>query len=179
MKDDIKRVSKVLLKYRNNLLMETNSLDHVIECSLENYDFMIDFAINEGYDTVVDIGCAYGHQSEFCKDKIKYIGINEDNLKFYKEKEFHYLIGKYPFKIPKIKYFNNSLAISNLAIGWQCYVNEEEFNEQCKALKEDFAASLLYLPKEREEILKKNFEKVEIIKDYKEHLIPTAFYYCK
>lgn len=178
MKNDIKRVNKILSEYRENLLRECNSLDHVIECSLGNYDFMIDFAIKEGYKTVVDIGCAYGHQAELCRNRIKYIGIDEDNVDFYKETlNRGYIVGKYPCYISG--YYYDSLAISNLAIGWQCYVNEEEFDKQCKALKEDFAASLLYLPKDREEILKKNFEKVEIVKDYKERSIPTAFYYCK
>ena len=162
MKNDIKRANKILSEYRENLLIECNSLDNVIECSLGNYDFMIDFAIREGYNTVVDIGCAYGHQAELCKDRINYVGIDEDDIKFYKENELHYLIGTYPFYIPKIKYFENALAISNLAVGWNCYVNEEEFKEQCKALKNDFKASLLYLPKDREEILKKNFKEIKI-----------------
>ncbi len=178
MKDDIKRVNKVLERYRSNCLMELNSLDHVLECSLKNYDFMIDFAIKKGFKRVVDIGCAYGHQSELCKDRIKYIGIDEDNVDFYKETlNRGYIVGKYPCYIPT--YYYNSLAISNLAIGWNCYVDEKEFDKQCKALKKDFVASLLYLPKEREEILKKNFKQIKIIKDDDDRLVPTAFYYCK
>ena len=178
MKKDIKKTIKELQKYRENMLREMESLDHVLECSLGNYDFMIDFAIKKGYDTVVDIGCAYGHQSELCKDRIKYIGIDEDCVDFYREKEFHYLIGKYPFKIPQIKYFNDSLAISNLAIGWKCYVNEKEFKKQCEAISKDFKAALLYIPRDREKILHKCFKNIEIPKKYDYHIIPTAFYYC-
>ena len=178
MKNDIKRANKILSEYRESLLRELDSLDNVIECSLVNYDFMIDFAIKEGYKTVVDIGCAYGHQAELCKDRIKYIGIDEDNVDFYKETlNRGYIVGKYPCYIPS--YYYNSLAISNLAIGWNCYVNEKEFDEQCKALKNDFKASLLYIPKDREEILKKNFKEVKIIKDNGDRLVSTAFYYCK
>ena len=179
MKDDIKRVNKVLKKYRSNCLMELDSLDHVLECSLGNYDFMIDFAIKEGFERVVDIGCAYGHQAELCKDRIKYLGVDEDNLDFYKFYErfsgINYIVGKYPCYIPS--YYYNSLAISNLAIGWNCYVDEKEFNKQCKALKKDFKASLLYIPRDRESILRKNFENVRIAKEDKEYSL-AAFYYC-
>lgn len=175
MKNDIKRVNEVLKKYRNNCLMELDSLENVIECSLKNYDFMIDFAIKEGFKTVVDIGCAFGHQSELCKDKIEYIGIDEDKVDFYGDHT--YLVDRYPSKLTK-KVFKNCLAISNLAIGWNCYVNEKEFDEQCKALKNDFKASLLYIPKDREEILKKNFENIKIVKEGR-GFVQTAFYYCK
>jgi hypothetical protein len=177
MKKDIKRTIKELKEYRDNLLREMDSLDHVLECSLENYNFMIDFAIKGGYKTVVDIGCAYGHQAELCKDRIKYIGIDEDNVDFYKETlNRGYIVGKYPCYIPT--YYYNSLAISNLAIGWNCYVNEKEFDKQCKELKKDFKASLLYIPKDRESILRKNFENVMTVKEDKEYSL-GAFYYCK
>lgn len=185
MKNDIKRVNKILSEYRDNLLREMDSLDNVIECSLGNYDFMIDFAIKEGYKTVVDIGCAYGHQAELCRNRIRYIGIDEDNVDFYgdsiypfEDTQIGYIVQKYPHKILEGG-FKDCLAISNLAIGWNCYVDEKEFDKQCKALKNDFVASLLYLPKDREKILKENFKEVKTIKDDGDRLVSTAFYYCK
>ena len=70
-KKELKKATEVLKKYRDNLLVEMNCLDHILECrSLENYDFMIDLAIKKGFKRVVDIGCAYGHQGELCEGRI-------------------------------------------------------------------------------------------------------------
>lgn len=184
-KSDIKRAIDVLEEYRLNMLREMDALDHTMEISLKNYDFMIDFAIEKGFKRVVDIGCAYGHQSELCQGRIEYRGIDEDLVNFYEfnDKNNNYSVGKYPFYIP-FDIYKKDLAISNLAIGWQCYVDEKEFREQCKALSNDFKASLLYLPTDREPILKECFKNVEIYKKTDEKdavhrvLVPTAFYYC-
>lgn len=179
-KKDIKRARKVLEDYRNELLIEMESLDNVLECSLENYDFMIDFAIKMGFTRVVDIGCAYGHQAELCRGRIYYEGINENELNFYDNYtiEFSYDDVKYP----QDNYFygncHKALAISNLALGWNCYNTENEFEDICKHLIEDFKASLLYIPKDREHILRKCFKNVEIVKDEPNGPVPAAFYYC-
>ena len=175
MENNIKKTIKNLMHYREKILREMDSLDHVLECSLENYDFMIDFAIKKGFTQVVDIGCAYGHQAELCRDRIKYIGIDEDAVDFYCYGE-HY-DKQYPCWIYENK-FKNDLAIANLSIGWNCYNNEEEFDKICKHLVKDFKACLLYLPIERKEILIKNFKNIEIIKEIDDKLIPTGFYYC-
>ena len=179
---DLNRAIKKLSEYRDNLLRELNSLDHILECSIENYDFMIDFAIVNGFKRVVDIGCAYGHQSELCKDRIRYYGIDKSALNFYyndkKTKKCIYESEKYPFYIP-FDLFKDDLAISNLCIGWNCYTdNEEELRNQFKALKKDFKASLLYMPREREKALREIFQSVKIIKDEPKGPVPTAFYYC-
>lgn len=174
MKKNMSRTIKSLMDYRTELLREMESLDHVLECSLENYDFMIDFAIKEGFEQVVDIGCAYGHQAELCRGRIKYIGIDKDAVDFYDYGE-HY-DKKYPCWIYERK-FKNDLAIANLSIGWNCYNNEEEFDEICKHLVKDFKACLLYIPMERKEILLRNFKDVEAIKE-DDKLISTGFYYC-
>lgn len=175
-KKDIKRARKVLEDYRNELLMEMESLDNALECSLENYDFMIDFAIKMGFKRVVDIGCAYGFQSELCRGRgIGYVGINTHELNFYQEISCVYAYQEYPFPIANVE---NDLAISNLALGWDCYNTEDEFEDICKHLIEDFKASLLYIPKDREHILKKCFKNVEIVKDEPNGPVPTAFYYC-
>lgn len=175
-KKDIKRAKKVLEDYRDELLMEMESLDHVLECSLENYDFMIDFAIKMGFERVVDIGCAYGFQSELCRDRgIGYIGINTHELNFYKEISCIYVPQEYPFPIENVY---NDLAISNLALGWNCYQSEKDFEETCKALGKDFKASLLYIPQDRKHILFECFTDVMIVKENDSKLCPIGFYYC-
>ena len=183
-KSDIKRAVNVLKKHKEQLLREVDSIDHVLECSLGNYDFMIDFAIEKGYKRVVDIGCAYGHQSELCQGRIEYRGIDEDFVNFYKiDEDNSYIAAKYPFYMTSGEY-KNDLAISNLAIGWKCYVDDNEFRKQCKALASDFKACLLYVPTDREAILKEYFKNIEIYRKTDEKdivhriIIPTAFYYC-
>ncbi len=176
MKKDFKKAFKNLEKYRNELLRELNSLDHVLECSLKNYDFMIDFAVKKDFHEVVDIGCAYGHQTELCRGRINYIGVDRELVNFYIPYECYCLPEGYPTdKTLSHNQFKTSLAISNLCIGWNCYVDEKEAKKQFKALKRDFKASLLYLPKDRENILKKVFKNVEKVKDDSEI---GAFYYC-
>jgi len=177
---DIKRVIKALEEYRTNLLRELDALENVIECSLKNYDFMIDFAIQKGFKRVVDIGCAFGQQAELCKNRIKYIGINEDELNFYSPKPKHvtYSAEKYPYYIP-FDLYKNDIAISNLAIGWNCYVDEKETEKQFEAISNDFKACLLYLTVERGNLLNKYFKHIEEFKkEQNRKLLPTAFYYC-
>lgn len=148
--ENIKKCIKVLKDYKTNLFQQLDSLQHVLECTLNNYDFMINFAIKKGYKRVVDIGCAYGHQSELCTGRIKYLGIDEDDCDFYKETLARgYIVGKYPEEIDGYTFWKSDLAIANLSIGWNCYNNEEEFDEICKHLKKDFTACLLYIPIER------------------------------
>lgn len=185
MKSNMKKAINELNERRMMLTREEDSIYHILEVSLKSYDFMIDFAIKKGYKRIVDIGCGYGHQSILCRDRIKYVGIDEDYVEFYNfdDPNNSYSVGKYPFYIP-FDMYKKDLAISNLAIGWQCYVDEKEFKEQCKALAEDFKASLLYLPTDREPILKEYFKNIEIYKKTDEKdvvhrvLVPTAFYYC-
>lgn len=179
-KRNIKKAIKVLEEHKRNLLMEIDCIDHLIEAgSLINYDFMIDLAIKKGFKRIVDIGCAYGHQGELCEGRIEYIAVDEDLVEFYKmyEDNYNYSVGKYPFYVP-FDMYKKDLAVSNLAIGWQCYANEEESEEQFAALANDFKACLLYLPTEREKLLKKHFKNIEIYKKEKSKFVPTAFYYC-
>ena len=183
MKENIERTRKVLENYRTQLLMELNSLDSFMECSIETYDYIIDFAIKKDFERVVDIGCAFGHQAELCNGRIRYIGINEDEVNFYqdnpethrKNRKIKYEVGKYPYPCNN---FKNDLAISNLAIGWQCYVNEEECKKQFEALSKDFKASLLYLPMERAKFLNKYFKNIEVLIENKGKYVSSGLYYC-
>lgn len=164
---------------KSEFFRELDSLDHCLECSLGNYKFMYKFIKERGFDNVVDIGCAYGFQNEFFKD-MSYTGIDDEKLNFYRENEqnVHYLVGTYPFKLPKINYFKRAVAISNLCIGWECYKqNDDEFDKQFKAISKDFKASLLYMPYERINTLEKYFKNIAIYKEHK-GLVHTAYFYC-
>ena len=182
-KTDIKIASEVLSRRYDSMLREMDSILHVRECSLGNYDYMIELAIKKGFKRIVDIGCVYGHQSILCENRIDYVGVDEDLVDFYNEDKYDYYVGKYPQEISFLM-DENEIAVSNLAIGWNCYVNEEETEEQFKALSENFKACLLYIPTDREELLKKYFKNIKIYKKTDEKdvvhriLVPTAFYYC-
>lgn len=176
-KREFKKAIKTLEKHRKQLLMELDCIDNLLEAgSLINYDFMIDFAIKKGFKRVVDIGCAYGHQAELCKNRIEYVGIDEDLVNFYSAKGL-YFARKYPNKLYNF-IFQHDIAICNLSIGWNCYDNEKEAKENFKALSEDFKACLLYLPTDRENLLRECFKKVEVYKKSESKFVPTAFYYC-
>lgn len=177
-------IEKKFLKYREELLMTIDGIDHFLTCSVENYEFMFNFASEHGYDGVVDIGCAHGFQSEICNQHLDYVGVNDELLDFWipthKITSTRYIVLKYPFK--KDHYENlkkGYLAISNLCLGWNCYATEDNsYEKQFKALSEDFGACLLYVPIERESYLKKYFKNVEMVESYDSHVLPTAFFYC-
>ena len=181
MEQNIEKAKKSLEKERTRLLMQLDDLEHVIECSLKNYDFMIDFAIKKGFKRVVDIGCARGYQSELCNNRIDYVGINEYELDFYGQnynRNVKYEVERYPFAKRTYSIYRDDLAISNLAIGWEYCGNKEEFKKQFSALSKNFKASLLYMPSERLSLLKKYFNHIEIIKSNDNKILSTSFYYC-
>ena len=177
---EVERVVKKLCRHRDDLLHEMNALDHVMEClTIPRYEQFFSFAIDKGFKTVCDIGCAYGHQSELCRDRIKYIGIDDGDEDFYNMREdfTRYMKKHYPcslFAVDK----ETTMAISVLALGWTCYkYSDDEYDKQFKALSEDFKASLLYVPFEQGEILKKYFKHVETIEEETAG-VHVAVYYC-
>ena len=178
--EETERTIKILDKHRDELLYEMNSLDHVLEClTIPQYEQMISFAIEKGFKAVCDIGCAYGHQSELCRDRIKYIGIDDGSQDFYNlyESFTRYIREHYPCRLFAVDK-ETTMAISVLALGWNCYkYSDDEYDKQFKALSEDFGASLLYVPIEQGEILKKYFKHVEIIEEEKAG-VHVAVYYC-
>lgn len=174
-------VEKKLVEYRENMLRELDCIDHLLECeSLRLYNKMIEFAIDKDFKYICDIGCAYGHQSELCRNRINYIGINEHKLNFYNFNEnfTQYIAKRYPCSLSEDDR-ENTIAISILCLGWNCYnYNENNFDRQFKALSKDFKASLLYVPIEDKKVLKKYFKNVIAIEQNTENLVKTAFFYC-
>ena len=167
---------------KSELLRELDCIDHLIECgSLSGYRKAMNFAIENGYETICDIGCAYGHQSELFKGELNYIGINDNLVRFYNANEqfTRYIVDDYPNRNIKRFIPENTLAVSILCMGWECYkVRDDEFDRQFKALSEDFAASLLYMPLEREEILQKYYKNIAIIEKNEKSPVKTGWFYC-
>lgn len=149
-----------LRKHRNSLdldeeyytsAMEMDCIDHLVQMG-EFYDFCVDYMIESEIKTAVDIGCAYGHQSEaFLMEGLTYIGIEVCNEgRKWKSNKCHYIDSAYPCTIPD----NSRFAVSNM-----CF---EYFINDYKALARDFDTVILSGLGEKAEEAEKyfNIEKV-------------------
>lgn len=142
--------------------------DYCICCLFEaegfqTYERITSFCLKHNINRVVDIGCAYGHQSEvFLQNSIDYIGINENECNFWNKDKFQYIVDSYPCKIPVQK---GDLGVSVLCLTWNCYLHEgkKTLHEQCQALQRDFTHCLLYLQIDHIEVVKSYFKKYEQI----------------
>lgn len=152
--------------FNDEYLMEDDSLQHYFECGgLERYEQIALFCDEHNIKRVVDIGAAYGHQSEvFLQSDIDYIGVNSSKLDFWNQSQFKYISGMYPCSIPVEK---GDLGISVLCLTWNCYLYEKEktLREQCEALQKDFEHVLLYMMPEKVSFVSKYFNNVEEIGD--------------
>ena len=141
--------------------MEEDCISHMFECEgLKTYEKIANFAKENGFSKVFDIGCAIGHQSEvFLQSGLDYVGIEEAPVsEFWNADKFTYISKKYPFKI--IAEPNKDLAVSVLCLTWNCYLYEKEktLQEQCEALQRDFKHCLLYMPKEAVSFVSKYYK---------------------
>lgn len=83
-----------------------------------DYEVAVDAVRKLGFDTVFDIGCAHGFQSEcFLNAGLKYIGIDDASDKKWNNDKFDYIIGKYPFVIPQEFLTGKYIAVSRLCVG--------------------------------------------------------------
>lgn len=113
-------------------IMEMDCIDHLVQMG-DFYDFCVDYMIESKIKTVVDIGCAYGHQSEtFLMEGLTYIGIEVCNEgRKWNSDKCHYIDGAYPCIIPA----NSRFAVSNM-----CF---EYFINDYKILARDFDTVIL------------------------------------
>lgn len=162
-------------------LMEEDCINHFFECEgFKTYEKIHSFAKEKGFKNIVDIGCAVGHQSEiFVDSEINYIGIDDDwRGEFWNSDRFSYLKMHYPAKIDVP---DNSLGVSVLCLGWNCYLYEgdETLEAQAKALSEDFKHCLLYLPykDKRLDVFKRYFKGFEIIESDGAEVAPSCICY--
>lgn len=143
--------------------MEMDCIDHLFGCEgIQTYEKIALFCKENGIKRAIDIGCAYGHQSEaFLIHGIDYVGVNEGmKLYFWNQEQFRFIAGHYPCLLPVKK---DDLGVSVLCLTWNCYLreNEKTLKEQCEALQRDFSHCLLYVTEEAKDYLSQYFNKVE------------------
>lgn len=140
-------------------IQKTYSLEHYFECETgQTYEFIKDFAKENGFHRVYDIGCAYGYQSEiFLNEGVDYIGINNDLLDYWNKDVFRYITKTYPFRLANIT--KEELAISVMCLTWNCYLYEKDtLHDQCLALSRDFDNVLLYMSNDKINEVSKYFK---------------------
>ena len=143
--------------------MEIDCIDHFFECEgYKTYESIAKHCKESNIDRVIDIGCAYGHQSEvFLNYKINYVGVNDHYLDFWNYNKYDYIVKEYPFEY-KGKYFEvnySDLPISVLCLTWNCYLynGEETLRKQIETLSRDFRHCLLYMSKDKLDFVKQYF----------------------
>lgn len=146
------------------IAMEDDSLCHVIEgLRLGTYEEILHHVQRIEGKRVVDIGCAYGHQSEvFVDSGVSYMGVTDHTGTFFNRDQFEYVVGRYPCELPLQK---GDVAVSVLCLTWNCYLLEGEktLHEQCQALAKDFKDCLLYMPEEAVQTVTQYFSSHEKI----------------
>lgn len=146
--------------------MEMDCIDHQFECEiLDTYERIVGFAKEHNFQRIVDIGAAYGHQSECALNKgVGYLGVDEGVRNFWNADKFTFVTARYPAPLPLE---NGDLGVSVLCLTWGCFLTEGDktLHEQCAALKKDFQHCILYLPKEGREAMAQYFETVTKLDD--------------
>ena len=152
-------LSKIVREAQNEdekmeAMMEDDSLCHVMECDgISTYVSILRHAKQLNGKRVIDIGCAYGHQSEvFVDSGVEYVGVTNHDSPFFNRDRFDYIIGKYPCELPLQ---SGDIGVSVLCLTWNVYLTEGEktLHEQYEALKRDFADCILYLPAHAVEVV--------------------------
>lgn len=162
LKQEIKNLDKLYKETKEDkYLYRRYDLDHLFEISLETYEAILKYCKEHNVLGIIDIGCAFGYQSEmFLLNNIDYIGVECSLDYFWNEDRFKYIKGKYPCKIENN---NNYLGVSSMCISWECYLDDglETLYKQFKKLSEDFKKCLIYGQKDNMPYANKYFKKVE------------------
>lgn len=144
--------------------MEADSIMHFLGAGgVENYEQVVQFCQENHIQRVIDIGSAYGHQSEcFLDTTIEYIGVDNEMQDGWNSERYTYIQGSYPCPLPTKA---DDLAVSVLCLTWNCYLHEGErtLHQQCKSLAKDFSHALLYASKSAKDTLKQYFSSVEAV----------------
>lgn len=153
-------------KERNYLMEHYNLITAMDIGTFKTYELIREKAISLGIDTVYDIGCAYGFQSEvFLEGGVGYTGIDDYGIEnYWNAGVFEYITKPYPFKIEASE---NAIAISVLCLTWNCYLYEGDktLEAQLSALKRDFKQCILYVAKDKVDAVAKYYEKYDMISD--------------
>lgn len=141
---------------------EMDCIDHVFECErLLTYETIALFCKENNIQKAVDIGCAYGHQSEcFLIHGIDYLGLDNALLPFWNREKYTFVKGVYPCSLPIQK---GDLGVSVMCLTWNCYLYDKEktLQAQCEALVRDFDHCILYITQEASEYVSKYFPKMK------------------
>lgn len=136
---------------RDELAMEMDCIEHYYEAGgKEDYSMIADICTTLSMEGIIDIGCAYGHQSEvFLKHGLKYHGIDNWCHAFWNSDEsgISYQTGQYPCEITVNK--KNMLPVSRLCLGFEL--------RDYAAIARDFDLILTDAPKEGRQELSKYF----------------------
>lgn len=145
-------------------LMEHDSICHVMDAEhLGIYEKVVEVAKQKGVKRVIDIGCAYGHQSEvFLNQGVTYVGVSDNQSRFWNRDVFDYVVDSYPCELPIRK---GDMGVSVLCLTWNVYLDEGEktLREQCEALQRDFRQCLIYVQENHVDFLKGYFKTSECI----------------
>ena len=146
--------------------MESDCINHLFECEIVGtYETIVAFAKENQFSRIVDIGAAYGHQSECALNEgIDYLGVDDAAHNFWNADKFKFLTARYPAPLPLEK---GDLGVSVLCLTWGCYLSEGDktLHEQCAALAKDFEHCVLYLAKDGREAMAQYFENVTKLDD--------------
>ena len=120
-----------------------------------DYATAFSFALQHRFDTVVDIGCADGVQSELIAGtQVRYIGVEPSAGLFWRPFNFSYIRKKYPCEIPV---YGKFLGISRLCTGY--------LMTDYLAIAKDFDDFLLDGPIEAALKLSRYYREVSVLHD--------------
>lgn len=121
-------------------------LEHFTTIGLRDYKTALEYAKENGYGKVVDIGSAYGWAADlFLQEGINYESVDDSLAKYrYKNKQLTSHTGWYP--LISVGSDDSRLAISVMSIGWPVYNIDKNWVPTFKKLAEDFETSLVYAP---------------------------------
>lgn len=122
------------------------NLEHFTTIGLEDYKKALDYAKENGYGKVVDIGSAFGWAADlFLQEGINYESVDDSLGKYrYKNKHLTSHSGWYP--LISVGSDDSRLAISIMSIGWPVYNFDKNWEPTFKKLAEDFETSLVVAP---------------------------------
>jgi hypothetical protein len=121
-----------------------HAMDVFFEIGYEKYEYILAFAQEHKMTSIIDIGCAFGHQSEvFYGTDIEYMGIDDIECSFWNEDRYKYITQRYPFDI-NVENKKTSLAVSVLCLGWFSD-KAGGYHKQLSQLHKDFDHALIFM----------------------------------
>lgn len=126
---------------------------HQQVCTFEIYEELAKYCSLKQFDRVYDIGCTYGYQAYFFNElNIPYVGIERtkmDESLMYRPDWNMYLNRVYPCVLSPLEPTEDSIAVSRLCLGWNCYkFTDDCWQKTAEWLAKDFKTVLLHCSKD-------------------------------